>query len=747
MSWRKRLGISAAIAVVGFAALVLLLGRGLFGHFDSATLTPVLVERPADEVMRAVSRQREAAARVGAEPGVATDEQILFGDLHVHTTISFDAFMLNLPITGGTGAATPADACDFARHCAALDFWSINDHASNIHPDDWQNSIEAVRQCNALAGDPERPDTVAFLGWEWTQAGLTPDTHYGHKNVVLAHTDDAHIPTRPIAASAGGLASNPPNVFARGLLAMGSPRFRDLARRWTALAEVELCPDGRVRDLPDTCREVAETPADLFAKLDDWGHDALVIPHGTSWGIYTPPGSTWQKQLRGAMHDPERQTLFEVSSGHGDSEVYRDWRAIAFAGDGTPVCPEASPDYLPMCRRAGEIVLARCLADGEGDAECEARAEEARRHAVVAGASPHVTVPGTTGADWLDAGQCRDCGQPAFKYRPGGSAQYVTALGDFAEDADAPRRFRFGFLASSDIHVAKPGTGYKEIRALSETRGQRTPDDGGIAASFFTAPPEPPASRSRSYGEAAATLSGIQLFETERTQSFLYTGGLVAVHASGRDRGAIWDALERKQVYGTSGPRILLWFDLLHGDAVVPMGGEMATSAAPSFRVRAVGSFEQQAGCPDSAAQALGPERQARLCHGECYAPSDRRRAITHIEVVRIRPQTRPDEPLADLIEDPWRRFDCPADGHGCAVELSDPDFSALGRDTVYYARAYEEPTPTVNGRPLRCETDATGRCIESNPCTAGEECLDPYAARAWSSPIYVDYAGHEATD
>jgi hypothetical protein len=229
------------------------------------------------------------------------------------------------------------------------------------------------------------------------------------------------------------------------------------------------------------------------------------------------------------------------------------------------------------------------------------------------------------------------------------------------------------------------------------------------------------------------------------------TGGLAAVHAEGRSREAVWDALRRKEVYGTSGERILLWFHLLNAErpdgsfGPVAMGGEAVARETPRFEVRAVGSFQQKPGCPDYATAALTPERLAWLCKNECYNPSDERKRITRIEVVRIRPQVRPDEAVADLVEDPWRRFDCPDTPSGCVVQFEDPDFRAAGRDAVYYVRAIEEPTPTINADALRCERDEAGNCVKVDPCygdyrtPADDACTTPSEERAWSSPIFVD--------
>jgi hypothetical protein len=738
-------GLGALIVLV--AVSLYAVGRGCFGEHEGPGESAAQ-ERPAPARDELASRERAAAEAIG----VPRAKQVLFGDLHVHTTFSFDAFLISLPLAQGEGAHPPADACDFARFCSALDFWSINDHSEGITARHWQETRESIRQCNA-ATDPANPDTVAYLGWEWTQVGALPEEHYGHKNVVLRDLEDESVPARPIAAGgtvrrAGAILGAPALGIGWVALRAGGGRMHDFARYVDERRDLEVCASGvPVRELPPDCLETAETPRELFAKLDDWGSASLVIPHGTTWGFYTPPRSDWRKQLTAEMHDPERQTLFEIFSGHGNSEEYRAWREVGFDADGRATCPAPRPDYLPACWRAGEIIAERCLAAGGSAAECEARAEQARDHAAQALGQAHLTVPGARSADWLDAGQCRDCAQPAFNYRPLGSAQYVMALRNFDErDARGdPLRFRFGFMASSDNHFARPGTGYKQVHRLGFTESR---DQVSVRARLGAVPPDTePVPESKPFDRDDPSVSGFQLFELERQASYFMTGGLVAAHSTGRDRQSIWDAFLRREVYGTSGPRILLWFDLLNppgtSGASAPMGSQVEMSANPIFQVRAVGSFEQQPGCPDYTLGALGADDVQRICKGECYNPSDRRRPIARIDVVRIRPQSRPGEPVAALVEDPWRSFPCEPDPAGCAVAFEDPDFAAGRRDVVYYVRAHEPPLPGVNAGGIRCESrDEEGRCVGPILCGQGQatdDCLAPHEPRAWSSPIFVD--------
>src|SRR4029453_14840152 len=91
--------------------------------------------------------------------------------------------------------------------------------------------------------------------------------------------DDARLPKRPIAALRGLETGSPPTL-GLGMLALRTGgRGHDLARYFAELESVPMCDaDANTGELPADCLEQAATPADLFRKLDEWGHDALVIP-------------------------------------------------------------------------------------------------------------------------------------------------------------------------------------------------------------------------------------------------------------------------------------------------------------------------------------------------------------------------------------------------------------------------------------------------------------------------------------
>ena len=389
--WRK-LFLWVGLPVLGllaiFSAWVFFVSEGFTGerHLRGAIgQSP----QPSARVNERRTRQQSLAGPAVRE----TSRQILFGDLHVHTTYSADAFIFSLPLLQGEGAHPPADACDFARYCAELDFWSINDHAEFLTPWQWDETRSAIRECNAVATDAKNPDLVSFLGWEWTQSaplGMADEDkpHYGHKNVILLDTEEGRVPVRPIGdgSAAAFNDSEVPSVawsLLRTAMSLGDTPgnlrpYLDFNRYTADVRDLEACPaDVPVRDLPANCLEGAADPATLFEKLDDWGFESLVIPHGTAWGIHAPPRASLADQLTPGGHDPARQRLFEVYSGHGNSEVWADLQDTVLAPDGTLACAPPTENYLPCCWRAGEIIEARC--QNVSAQVCEDRTVRARQ--------------------------------------------------------------------------------------------------------------------------------------------------------------------------------------------------------------------------------------------------------------------------------------------------------------------------------------------------------------------------------
>ena len=736
----KYLLIALVLTLMGSAAYILTISPHSYkkfttNYYDTNPFTP---QNPTN-----INRPIELAEN--------DSKQILWGDTHVHTTYSMDAFYISLPLMHGSrGAFPPAFACDYARFISQIDFYVLTDHAESYTPRTWKDQVESIRQCNAISGE-ENPDLVAFIGWEWTQAGSTPDTHYGHHNVFFKDYKEGQIPDRPIAA--GGtialilriqLADVNRNLFLFD--PVNSEYYFSFASFLDTILETDSCPEGLPSNyLPKDCWETAATPAELYGKLDDWGFETEVIPHGTTWGFYTPQAASWEEYMSDQDNiRPDYSSMIEIYSGHGNSEEYLDFKEVDFDSNGEMICPEPTENYLPTCYQASVINKRRCLAEGKSQEFCEALAEQTKKRVnEMPGASGARALFGVNDEDWLDAGQARGAYLPAFNYRPKKSAQYGLALRN-NDYEDEKERFKWGFIASSDTHTARAGHGFKQLLRVGGTEAR-----GAVSERWRKLLNNVTAEKTESglrTVEELNELSGVSAIDVERQASFWSLGGLMAVHSTGRDRDSIWQAMKRKEVYATTGHRILLHFDLLENGSIKPMGSLIESSSNPTFRVKAMGSFKQLPGCPDYVHEALSEKRLQKIANGECYHPSDERHRLERIEVIKITPQNNKDEDPTTLIFDSWKTFECSSNQMQCEIEFTDDDFENGQRDVVYYVRVIEEDTLLVNGSNMRTQFDADGHPISIAPCYADyredyeEECLGPGGHRAWSSPIFVDY-------
>ncbi len=304
-------------------------------------------------------------------------------------------------------------------------------------------------------------------------------------------------------------------------------------------------------------------------------------------------------------------------------------------------------------------------------------------------------------------GQELGCESPASFVRDG----IVSGLGVAAKWGVNP--FKYGFVGATDSHLAMPGgtpeTDYRGWNGETVAAEKRL----GLKPSAQGQDPDEPAD----------------------SQTLHFSpGGLTGVWAEKNARDTIWDALARRETFGTSGTRIKVRFfgsfdypDRLHAnpDLVkigyakgVPMGGDLkppVSGKTPRFVVWATRD-------PDSA-----PLQKVQIVKGWVADGKN---------MVKIYDVACSDGIMADpktgLCADNGAKVDtdtCAVTPGKGAAELSatwtDPAFDAKLR-AVYYVRVLEDPVcrwSTYDAHRLKVKLPDTV------PLTAKE--------RAWTSPIW----------
>jgi len=249
---------------------------------------------------------------------------------------------------------------------------------------------------------------------------------------------------------------------------------------------------------------------------------------------------------------------------------------------------------------------------------------------------------------------------PQDAWQQARSSYYRTLLGrGLAASRSGDNPLMLGAIASTDTHFGTPG----RVAEADYTRG--------IAAMFAT--------------------------DEQQLASVDYNpGGLVAVWADDNTRAGVFDALHRREAYGTSGPRIKLRFGVADKSACssselplrVPMGGniEAAPGDAPYFAVQV--SKDAQ------------PLAKIEIVKGELIHGHVREQVIT----------------LANF----------PKGRNEACATWQDADLDATA-PAYWYARVSELPTPRWSK--LLCES--------ADLCEKFPDADRMNSERAWSSPIW----------
>lgn len=478
--------------------------------------------------------------------------QPLFGDLHVHTSLSFDA------AANSTGA-TPADAQRYAQG-EAIPFFPINAAGKPTGTTQIDRPLDflAVTDHGEFLGERalcRTPGSPVYDGTFCTN--FRADQRQGM--MMLGTVITTETPKR-IAAVCGEDGSNCPE-FAKGPWqeVQNAANTANTPCEFTSFVAYEYTGTPgtsnyhrnvifRDENVPGAPVSYIEAPIDskLWEGLEAVcieanGCDYLTIPHNTNLanGRMAPyrklPDTTAAKQAYAATR-LRREPIMEIFQHKGSSECVNGLSSIFGAPD--ELCD------IEAVRRMGEekTYATRVLKDGE----------------LELGQASEITSeckPNEVGANGMLGAGC---------IHPTDFQRSALLVGLVEEQKIGLNPIKLGVIGSTDTHTATAG-GVTESTWGGAVTGEANP--------------------------------------AERLQPGLLTsgidgnpGGLAGIWATENTRNAVFDAMLRREVFGTSGPRIVprlfaAWDlapdlcdntnrDQIADAAGVPMGGDLTAPAA-----------------------------------------------------------------------------------------------------------------------------------------------------------------------
>jgi len=634
---------------------------------------------PPSAAAVAVSEAREACRERYPERAA------WFGDLHVHTTLSMDAWIRDTRTTpdaayrfakGEPVASGPLGAGGHQtaiRHLPRpLDFAGVTDHAEYLaevarctRSD--SDVFDTVR-CRLYRGETELP----IPGMSRLAQRMLGLSGWGRAGTLCG---DDHRVCRDTLVSVWGEIRDAAERHYDRSADCAFTTF--VAYEWSyspGRSKVHRNVVFRNASVPELPFSWIDTPTEekLWTRLrtecnqNGSGCEALAIPHnpnlsnGRSFEIFWRDAPL-EKQRRLAALRAEMEPLVEMMQIKGESE-----------------CRNGFPDVA-----------------GGPDELCDF--EKIRTPA-----APELCAEGETGSGAMRGKGCVS----RLDY-----ARYALVEGLREKTRIGVNPHRFGLIGSTDGHRGAPGDVAETAPIAAAGAGLWTPEERLGPKRIFA-------------GATAAHRN---------------PGGLVGIWAEENTRDSLFDAMQRRETFATSGPRIRPRFfggwelagDLCESDdwvqradtAGVPMGGVLPDPPSPGAGPVFIASAVRDPGTPEAPGGLLQRIQIVKGWVGDA--------GLFHQRVVDV---------AGDAANGAGVDLDtCDTQGPGARLLCGtwrDPDFDPV-KPAVYYARVVENPSCRWHWR------DCLRLAPEQRPPACADTTLGKtIQERAWTSPIWYEGDG-----